>query len=102
MEIVMTDRPQTTTPLATNPELIALLSRARDVVEAMTPEQRGTMIAAQRRSYVIGEAGMGSDADEAAYRAALVAGDHSALVRLNAESMERMQMADRILKEHGL
>lgn len=53
-------------------------------------------IAAQRDSFVRAEMGFGSDADEAAFRAALEAGDTEALSRLEAASQARMAAYDRI------
>lgn len=50
------------------PELQELLEKAAVAVAAMTPEERAQMFAEQRLSYARAEAGMGSDADEAAYR----------------------------------
>ncbi|WKV16974.1 hypothetical protein [Microcystis phage MJing1] len=71
----------------TSPELLALLEQARS--HRMTPDE----IRAQRRSYVAGEMAMGSDADEAAYRAALAAGDAAEVARLNAEAEARRRAA---------
>lgn len=70
-----------------SPELTALLEKAARHV--MTPEE----IRAQRRSFVVAEAGFGSDADEAAYRAAYDAGDKTEIERLDFESGLRMTMA---------
>lgn len=53
----------------------------------------------QRRNYVRAEMGFGSDADEAAYAAALAAGDEEALARLKREADERMAAADRYFDE---
>lgn len=55
---------------------------------------------AQRRSWVRGEAGLGSDADEAAHRAAYEAGDKKALQRLQIEAEARMKLADKYLESH--
>lgn len=52
------------------PELDELIQRAIAKYAAMTPAERAVMHDAQRRSWVRGELGMGSDADEAAYRGA--------------------------------
>lgn len=83
--------------VAERPDLISLLHEAQARYEAMTPEQRAAMHKAQRRSYVIGEMGMGSDEDEAAFRAALEANDHPALARLSAEAEARMEQAREVL-----
>jgi uncharacterized protein len=77
-----------------DPELQDLLKRAAAKFDAMTPEQRREMMAAQRRSWAPDEAGMGSDADEAAYAAALRAGDTETVARLEAESQARMRSID--------
>ena len=53
----------------------------------MTPEE----IEAQRKSFARAEMGFGSDADEAAYRAALDANGTEELARLDAEAEERMK-----------
>lgn len=55
-------------------ELTELLARARAAVAAMTPEQRAEMYRRQRESWGHGQDAIGSDADEAAYRAAVEAG----------------------------
>lgn len=57
-------------PLKDRPELTRLIALSRAAVEATTPTEREAMYAAQRRSWVRGELAMGSDADEARYRAA--------------------------------
>jgi hypothetical protein len=57
-------------PRKTDPALLALIEKSRDAVKAMSPAEREAMYAAQRRSWVRGEMAMGSDADEARYRAA--------------------------------
>lgn len=80
----------------TNPELLALLKIA--AAHTMTPAE----IAKQRRNYVIGEAGMGSDADEAAYRVAMETGDNEALAKLDAEAKARQDQARAWLAANGL
>lgn len=55
-------------------ELRELLRLARLRWDAMTPEQQEAELRAQRDSWVRGEMGMGSDADEARYRADVEAG----------------------------
>jgi hypothetical protein len=42
-------------PLATSPELLALIAKARAQFEAMSPAERAAMLQAQRRSWVRGE-----------------------------------------------
>ncbi|HEY2010572.1 MAG TPA: hypothetical protein VGH23_16400 [Rhizomicrobium sp.] len=42
-------------PITTDPELLALLERARAMYDAMSLEDRRTLHDAQRRSWVIGE-----------------------------------------------
>ena len=42
-------------PCETDPKLLELLDKAKAAYEAMTPEKRREMMAAQRRSWVIGE-----------------------------------------------
>lgn len=74
-----------------------LVCKAREAVEAMTPEQRREMYREQARSFVRGEAGMGSDADEAEYAEALRAGDKETLARLDAEAAERVRRAEEVL-----
>ena len=49
---------------------------------------------AQRRSYVRAEMGFGSDADEAAMRAAVARGDKAEIARLEREAEARMAAAD--------
>lgn len=50
------------TPTVPNAELLALIEKVRDL--KITPEERE----AQRQSWVRGEMGMGSDADEARWK----------------------------------
>lgn len=70
-------------------------------VAAMTPLERAEMLRAQRESMVVGEAGFGSDADEAEYRAALAADDKPTLARLDQEAKIRMDNARKFLRETG-
>lgn len=81
----------------TNPELAELLLKAREAWDAMSPEQRQKALERQRESYVVAEMGMGSDADEQAYRAALANGDTSEIERLDAAAAERMRLAREML-----
>lgn len=85
----------------TTTNLDRLLAQSKEAVAAMTPEQREAMFRAQRRSYVIGEIGMGSDGDEIAYRAAVAAGDQETVKRIDAEAAERMARAERTMQEMG-
>lgn len=78
-------------------DLSARLAAAVEAVKAMTPAEREAMYAAQRRSFIIAEARLGSDADEAAWRAALAAGDDETLARLHREAEERAARARAIL-----
>jgi hypothetical protein len=57
---------------------------------------------AQRRSYAATEAAWGSDADEAAYRAACNRGDKEEMARLEAEGEKRRQRAIEYMQEMGL
>lgn len=57
-------------------------------------------IDAQRRSFVLAEAGFGSDADEAEYAAALVSGDEGAIAECKRKEGERIAAASRILDGH--
>ena len=52
----------------TNKELERLIAEAKTHYESMTPEEQDAMWKAQRESWVRGEMGIGSDADEAEYR----------------------------------
>lgn len=70
-----------------------LIAQAR----AMPPMTEAEL-KAQRDSFVRAEVGFGSDADEAAYRAALVESDTETLARLSAEADARMAFFD---KTHG-
>lgn len=54
----------------------------------MPPDER-----AARRSYVVGEAAIGNDADEAAWSAAHMANDQVAIKRLNDEAAMRARFA---------
>jgi hypothetical protein len=72
-------------------KLATLLAKAAEEYAKMTPAQRDAMHEQQRLSWARGEAGMGSDADEAAYRRALRDGDRGTLTRLEDESKKRME-----------
>lgn len=76
-----------------NDELRELIEIARVRWNAMPPEEKAAMIAAQMRSYVLSEASFGSDADEAAYRVAVERNDLVAIARLDAEADARMRRA---------
>lgn len=78
------------------PELDALLDAA--IKRGVTEEE----LQAQRRHYVASEAAWGSDADEAAYRAAHGRGDMAEMARLNAEGKARQQWALKYMRERGL
>lgn len=66
------------------PGLDELLPMAR--LHKMTPAEQE----AQRQSYARGEAAFGSDADEAAFRAALMSGDTAEIARLQREADARV------------
>lgn len=55
------------------PELEALLKKSVAAFKALSPEQQEEHLRLQRESWVRGEMGMGSDRDEAEYRAAMSA-----------------------------
>jgi hypothetical protein len=74
-----------------HPDLSRLIEAAK--AHKMTPEERD----AQRRSFVRGQLGFGSDADEAACRDALAKGDTAALEVLEADAQKRMRMVDALL-----
>jgi hypothetical protein len=78
-----------------------LLAQAQAKYDAMTPEQQQEMWRQQRRSFIIGEAGMGSDADEKAYRAAQISGDTAKIAGLDTEANQRMQRAKKWLDDNG-
>lgn len=64
----------------------------------MPGAERRAMIEAQKRSYIIAEAGFGSDADEAAYRAALDSGDPDRITAEEAKAEARMAAARQYLE----
>lgn len=70
--------------LGRDPDLNELLQLCRG--HEMTVEE----IAAQRQSYARAELGFGTDADEAAYRAAVARGDRHEVERLDREAEARM------------
>lgn len=80
--------------------LTAKLAAAVAAFKAMTPEERAAMYAEQSRSYVRGEAGMGSDADEAEYARAHRAGDADAIAECKRKSEERVAAANRYMTGH--
>ena len=83
-------------------DLEALIAKARAEFDALTPEEKRAHQEAQKRSYLRAEAAFGSDADEAAYRAALAANDKAALVVLEAAAIERMNAVDAYLNGDAL
>lgn len=78
-------------------DLNTLLARARDRWNSMPPSEKEQMLASQCRSYVIAEAGFGSDRDEADYATAVTAGDRNEIQRLRAEAEKRMAVARRLM-----
>lgn len=72
------------------PELDKLVAESIEAVKRMSPEERARMHRKQRASWVRGEIGMGSDADEAAYSRALAEDDQATLARLEAAAKERV------------
>lgn len=74
--------------ISMRPELAALIEKAQQ--HKMTPAE----YAAQRRSYVLGEMAIGSDADEAEYRAAHDRRDMKRCLELIVEGEERMKRAE--------
>ena len=75
-------------------KLEAALKEAVEAVRRMAPEDQAAMWEAQRRSFVRAEVGFGSDADEAAYYAAIRRGDHAEVARLKAEQDDRLAAFD--------
>jgi hypothetical protein len=75
-------------------DLEKLIADARAKVDAMTPQELRAMLEQQARSVARAEAAFGSDADEAAYSAAYMAGDQAAIDRLNAEGEARVARLD--------
>lgn len=71
-------------------KLEKLIARAREL-----PPMTEVELKAQRDSWVRGEIGFGSDADESAYREALATGDAEALARLKTEAENRMNFFDK-------
>lgn len=74
-----------------SPELDALIRRA------INRKPKKSEHAAQRRSWILAEASMGSDADERAYRKALFENDTATLERLRAEAAARVERAKELL-----
>jgi len=72
----------------TDPELLDLLRRA-----SRLPAPDRAELNRQKRSWVIAEMGMGSDADEAAYSSAVTRNDKAELERLDHEAQKRMDFA---------
>jgi hypothetical protein len=58
-------------PLPSNEALTRLIERSKITLESMSPAQQQEMFDAQRKSWVRGEMGMGSDRDEAEYAKAM-------------------------------
>jgi hypothetical protein len=75
------------------PDLDELVRRAQERWDKLVPAQRREMERLQKRSWIVCEAGFASDEDEAAFKAALDAGDWETVARLTAASRERMRLA---------
>lgn len=91
------DQPKTTRwGCPWRPELDALLDAA--IKRGITEEE----LRAQRLSHVASEAAWGSDADEAACRAAHHRGDKEEMARLDAEGEKRRRRALERMQEMGL
>jgi hypothetical protein len=88
-------------PHVADPELLRLIAESVERYEALSPEQRLAHDRAQRRSWILAEAGFGSDADEAAYRVALERGDWPTMIRLDEEAEERRKRAEEFLARAG-
>jgi hypothetical protein len=80
-------------------DILALLAEARARWDAMSPAERWAQIEAQKRSYVIAEAGFGSDADEAAWHAAHASGNPERIAAEEAKVQARMEAARKYLEE---
>jgi len=65
--------------IPTRCELCETIAKAKEARDAMTGVEKEKMLQAQRESWVRGEMAMGSDADEARYRAQLEEGHHETL-----------------------
>jgi hypothetical protein len=83
-------------------DLQELMRKAHAAFDALTPEQQAAQRRAQRRSYVIAEMGLGSDADQAAYAAAHHAGDWDTVARLQREAESRRCRAAEMYDRMGL
>jgi len=71
--------------------LSELIRLSVEAVKCMSPKDRLDMLEEQKRSWVRGEMGIGSDADEAEYRRALRENDKLALAVLDGEAQKRMR-----------
>jgi hypothetical protein len=87
---------------STPTDLLAKLEDAVARYKAMTPAEKEAMHEAQRNSWIRGELGMGSDADEAAYTHALARNDFKRLAELNAEADARVAAFDASLRARAL
>lgn len=79
--------------------LAALIWASRVKVAAMSPEELRAMLAAQARSAARAEAGFGTDADEAAHRAALASGDPGRIAACEAAEAVRLATFDAAPKD---
>ena len=78
-------------------DLDALIARTKERVARMSQDERAAMYEAQRRSFMRAEASFGSDADQAAYRAAVDHGDKAEIARLEAEASARVDAVNAFL-----
>lgn len=83
-------------------DISELLAKAKADWDCMSLQDRAAMLRAQRRSYMLGEAALGSDADEAAYAEAVAAGDKATMARLDAEAEARAADMSAYLDRNGV
>lgn len=83
-------------------QLKALIEQSTARYNAMTPEEKQAMHRAQKASFIRGEAGFGSDAEEAEMAAALASGDAARINAAKGKEAARVALSEDYIREMGL
>jgi hypothetical protein len=82
-------------------KLKEMVAAARARYDAMSPAEKAAHDQAQRESFTRGQIGMGSDSDEAEWRAAQASGDPACIAAATNAQAERMARFERVIRKEG-
>jgi hypothetical protein len=85
-----------------NDELVELVRKAMAKFDALPPQVQAELRRKQRTSFVLAEAGFGSDKDEADYRAAVLANDAKRVAELESKARQRVARAKEAIEKMGI